>query len=287
MIQIHTASNGEDIKSPALISKLEYQGSGSESYPFMSFLDPYIVSRRTRGNIESTIRHIHERNGILKMEEVSNGFPDEQLDRFGEIYSDDERETLENSETEQDDGIGTAFENCEGSAIVYLSNTAEPHCERVTPHLSRRQEECEAVVSVSEDTMHHKKKRKKVDHLLESKIKKCVNDCIKLSPQQTLQPPQLKDEDELFGLMIGSQLRGMTAEQKMVAKYHITSVINQVRMPGVLIKGEVRIPNSVASATPSVKNAGNGVISNGEVTLPAVSHQHMTSLSAATNHNSQ
>lgn len=249
-----TSVEGQD-RSPIASSKLDYQGgSGSDAYPFMSFLDPYIVSRRTRGNADCNVSQMQEQNANIKMEENSHLLEREDNKKFLDFCSEEERDELENSESELDDGISESFENCDGSAVVYLSNSTpgcspkKPHCNKIIHQATKQTVQCmPPLPSNARELLPNKRKRKREDSLLDFKVQRCVNDFMKSYAQQNVQSSSVKDEDELFGLMVGVQLHGMTNEQKMIAKHHITSVINQVRMPGVVITGEVRIPLSTSA----------------------------------------
>lgn len=62
---------------------------------------------------------------------------------------------------------------------------------------------------------------------VEVKMLKCMTECLKKPVEQQ------KDEDELFGSFVASQLKTMQPQQNALAKFHINQICFQMKMPNM------------------------------------------------------
>ena len=67
---------------------------------------------------------------------------------------------------------------------------------------------------------------KDVDYV-EVEMLKCTTQCLKKPVEQQ------KDEDEVFGFFVASQLKSMLPEQNAIAKFHINEICFQIKMPNM------------------------------------------------------
>ena len=72
-----------------------------------------------------------------------------------------------------------------------------------------------------------KKSAKKDVDCVEVEMLKCMTQCLKKPVEQQ------KDEDELFGSFVASQLKSMQPEQNAIAKFHINQICFQIKMPNM------------------------------------------------------
>ena len=75
-----------------------------------------------------------------------------------------------------------------------------------------------------------KSAKKDVDNV-EVEMLKCMTQCLKKTPEKQ------KDEDELFGSFVASQLKGMSPEQNAMAKYQINQICFQIKMSNMGMPG--------------------------------------------------
>lgn len=75
-----------------------------------------------------------------------------------------------------------------------------------------------------------KSAKKDVDNV-EVEMLKCMTQCLKKPPEKQ------KDEDELFGSFVASQLKGMSPEQNAMAKYQINQICFQIKMSNMGMPG--------------------------------------------------
>ena len=68
---------------------------------------------------------------------------------------------------------------------------------------------------------------KKDVYSVEVEMLKCMTQCLKKPVEQE------KDEDELFGSFVASQLKSMQPEQNAMAKFHINQICFQIKMPNM------------------------------------------------------
>ena len=180
---------------------LSAQKEASDTFPYLHFLDQHISPRATKSNlVERREESDHEDNG--------DG-DDENDDSYMETSS-----------------TASAVEVTESESTSPKAGSSKDH---VSDSLASKQKQPKQV-----NTRKSKQTTTKVD--MELEVMKVVGEGLKTMcssmQQQPVAAKEEKDEDDLFGFFVASQLKCMDHSKKARAKYHINNMIFQVMMSG-------------------------------------------------------
>ena len=175
----------------------------SDTFPYLHFLDKHISPRATKNNlVERREESDHEDDGD----------------------GDNENDDMSYMETSS---AASAVEDTESESTSPKAGSSKDH---VSDSSASKQKQPKPLLSIRKS----KQTTTKVD--VELEVMKVVGEGLKTMCSRMQQQPQAakeeKDEDDLFGVFVASQLKCMDQSRKAKAKYHINNMIFQVMMSG-------------------------------------------------------
>ena len=175
---------------------LSAQKEASDTFPYLHFLDQHISPRATKSNL------------VERREESDHEDNDDGDDENDDSY-------METSST------ASAVEDTESESTKPKAGSSKDH---VSDSVASKQKQPKQL-----NTRKSKQTTTKVD--MELEVMKVVGEGLK-TMCSSMQQQEEKDEDDLFGFFVASQLKCMVHSKKARAKYHINNMIFQIMMSG-------------------------------------------------------
>ena len=179
----------------------------SDTFPYLHFLDKYISPRATKSNLMPADDSSAQEGTDEDNEE--DAVSDDRATAMDISAISQSEDTESESTTEQDSLIEGVLENKSAQSSVKQPKQTKETFTRRNKQSNIKQSQLEMIRSVGESL-------------------KSMCDNMQHQPQTA---KEHKDEDDLFGAFVASQLKCMNHTQKARAKYHINNIIFQAMMP--------------------------------------------------------
>ena len=125
------------------------------------------------------------------------------------------------------DSSSLAEESDDSESDAKSDGRSKKDMESEAPETSPSEERYSKATGHTKWEKRDRKSTKKDVDSVEVEMLKCMTQCFKKPVEQQ------KDEDELFGSFVASQLKSMQPEQNAMAKFHINQICFQMKMPNL------------------------------------------------------